>query len=141
MLGRLAQYLDQAEALAEQVRSALVYPIVLLVMAGLSIVVLLTVVVPQFTPLFESAGAELPLLTRVVIATGDAAQRYWWLLLIALAALRLAGAPPVPAGREPRPDRPLAADACRCSAGCWPRSTRRASPARWARCSPTACRS
>ena len=87
VLARLAQYLDQAESLAEQVRSALVYPIVLLVMAGLSIVVLLTVVVPQFTPLFESAGAELPLLTRVVIATGDAAQRYWWLMLIGLAAL------------------------------------------------------
>ena len=68
VLGRLAQYLDQTEQMAEQVRSALVYPIVLLVMAGLSIAVLLTVVVPQFTPLFESAGAELPLLTRVVIA-------------------------------------------------------------------------
>jgi general secretion pathway protein F len=44
-------------------------------------------VVPQFTPLFESAGAELPLLTRVVIAAGDGAQRYWWLILLALAAL------------------------------------------------------
>ena len=72
--------------LAEQVRSALIYPIVLLVMSGLSIVVLLTAVVPQFTPLFESAGAELPLLTRVVITTGDAAQRYWWLLLVGLLA-------------------------------------------------------
>jgi len=87
VLARLAEYLEQAEALAEQVRSALVYPLVLLVMAGLSILVLLTVVVPQFTPLFESAGAELPLLTRVVIATGDAAQRYWWLILAALALL------------------------------------------------------
>ena len=87
VLARLAQYLDQAEALAEQVRSALVYPIVLLVMAGLSILVLLTVVVPQFEPLFESAGAELPLLTRVVIAAGDGAQHYWWLILLALAAL------------------------------------------------------
>src|SRR5262245_21782784 len=86
VLGRLAQYLDQAEQMAEQVRSALVYPIVLLVMSGLSIGVLLTVVVPQFTPLFESAGAELPLLTRVVIAGGDAAQHYWWLLLLALLA-------------------------------------------------------
>jgi general secretion pathway protein F len=86
VLGRLAQYLDQAEGLAEQVRSALVYPLVLLVMSGLSIVVLLTAVVPQFTPLFESAGAELPLLTRVVIGAGDAAQRYWWLLLLGLLA-------------------------------------------------------
>jgi general secretion pathway protein F len=87
VLAQLAQYLDQAEALAEQVRSALVYPIVLLVMAGLSILVLLTVVVPQFMPLFESAGAELPLLTRIVIAAGDGAQRYWWLILIGLALL------------------------------------------------------
>jgi general secretion pathway protein F len=87
VLARLAQYLDQAEALAEQVRSALLYPIVLLIMAGLSIVVLLTVVVPQFTPLFESAGADLPLLTRVVIAVGDGAQRYWWLALTGLLVL------------------------------------------------------
>jgi general secretion pathway protein F len=87
VFGRLAHYLDQAEVLAEQVRSALVYPIVLLIMAGLSILVLLTVVVPQFTPLFESAGAELPLLTRLVIGTGEAAQRYWWLMLLGLAAL------------------------------------------------------
>jgi general secretion pathway protein F len=86
VLGKLAQYLDQAELVAQQVRSALVYPIVLLAMSGLSIMVLLTVVVPQFTPLFESAGAQLPLLTRVVIAGGDAAQRYWWLLLIGLLA-------------------------------------------------------
>lgn len=84
VLGRLAQYLDQAELLTEQVRSALVYPIVLLVVSGLSIVVLITVVVPQFTPLFESAGAELPLLTRVVVTGGEVAQRYWWLLLIGL---------------------------------------------------------
>src|SRR5919106_5436118 len=64
VLARLADYLENAERLAEQVKSALVYPIILLVMAGLSIVVLLAVVVPQFTPLFESAGAELPALTR-----------------------------------------------------------------------------
>ncbi|MGH6943468.1 MAG: type II secretion system F family protein [Geminicoccaceae bacterium] len=87
VLGRLAQYLEQTEVLAEQVRSALVYPIVLLIFSGLSIAILLTVVVPQFTPLFESAGADLPLLTRVVIAVGDAARHDWWLLLMGLLAL------------------------------------------------------
>jgi general secretion pathway protein F len=87
VLARLAAYLENAEKLAEQVRSALVYPIFLLVMAGLSILVLLTVVVPQFTPLFESAGAELPLLTRIVVGAGAVMQRYWWLLLLALLAL------------------------------------------------------
>jgi general secretion pathway protein F len=87
VLARLADYLENAEKLAEQVKSALVYPIILLVMAGLSIVVLLTVVVPQFTPLFENAGAELPVLTRIVVGAGDLMQRYWWLLLVALALL------------------------------------------------------
>jgi general secretion pathway protein F len=82
VLARLADYLENAENLAEQVKSALVYPVILLVMAGLSILVLLTVVVPQFTPLFESAGAELPLLTRIVVSVGDLMQQYWWMLLL-----------------------------------------------------------
>jgi len=82
VLARLTDYLESAEKLAEQVKSALVYPIILLVMAGLSIVVLLTVVVPQFAPLFENVGAELPLLTRIVVGVGDVMQRYWWILLV-----------------------------------------------------------
>lgn len=82
VLGRLASFLDQAEALHEQVRSALVYPVLVLVIAGLSIVVLLTVVLPQFTPLFEGAETELPLLTRGLIGLGDFMQRYWWALML-----------------------------------------------------------
>jgi general secretion pathway protein F len=82
VLARLAQHLDQAEALSEQVRSAMIYPALLLFMAGLSIVILLTVVLPQFTVLFENAEAELPLLTRVVIALGAFVQRGWWLILL-----------------------------------------------------------
>ncbi|HEX6144124.1 MAG TPA: type II secretion system F family protein [Geminicoccaceae bacterium] len=89
VLARLAVYLDSAEVLAERVRSALVYPVILLVMAGLSIAILLTVVLPQFTTLFESAEAELPLLTRVVIGLGDFVQQTWWLILLALAAFAL----------------------------------------------------
>lgn len=89
VLARLAQHLDQAEALSEQVRSAMVYPVLLLFMAGLSIVILLTVVLPQFTVLFENAEAELPLLTRVVIGLGGFVQRGWWLILLAIAGLVL----------------------------------------------------
>jgi len=83
VLGRLARYLDEAEALREQVKSALVYPVILLVLAVVSIVILLTVVLPQFTPLFENAGAQLPWLTRAVMLVGDAVQRWWWLMLLA----------------------------------------------------------
>ncbi len=81
VLSRLARYLDEAEALREQVKSALIYPALLLILAAVSIVILLTVVLPQFTPLFENAGARLPWLTRAVIAVGDGVQHYWWLLL------------------------------------------------------------
>lgn len=89
VLARLAQYLDRSQALAEQVRSALVYPVILLVMAGVSVIILLTVVLPQFTALFESAGAELPLLTRIIIGLGAFVQQTWWLMLVALAAFAL----------------------------------------------------
>jgi general secretion pathway protein F len=89
VLSRLAQFLDQNEQLTQQVKSALVYPFMLLAMAGLSVVILLTVVVPQFTPMFETAGAELPLLTRIVVGLGEAAQSYWWLGLIVVTALAL----------------------------------------------------
>jgi general secretion pathway protein F len=91
VLTRLAEYLDSNERLNEQVKSALVYPIMLMVMASVSIVVLLALVVPQFTPLFESAGAELPALTRVVVGLGDAAKNYWWLGLLILFGLWLWG--------------------------------------------------
>lgn len=84
VLARLAQHLDQAEVLSEQVRSAMVYPVLLLMMAGLSVVILLTVVLPQFSTLFESAEAELPLLTRMIIASGEFVQRAWWLIGLGL---------------------------------------------------------
>ncbi len=84
VLLRLAQFLDQSEQLTQQVKSALVYPIMLMFMAGVSAVILLTLVVPQFTPLFETAGAELPLLTRIVVGLGEAAERYWSSRLIQL---------------------------------------------------------
>lgn len=89
VLTRLAQFLDQSEQLTQQVKSALVYPIMLLIMAGVSVMILLTLVVPQFTPLFEQAGAELPLLTRLVVGLGEAAEAYWWLALILAAGLVL----------------------------------------------------
>jgi len=89
VLSRLAQFLDQSEQLAQQVKSALVYPIMLMIMAGVSVMILLTLVVPQFTPLFDEAGADLPLLTQMVVSLGEAAERFWWLALIAVIGLAL----------------------------------------------------
>lgn len=86
VLGRLADYLERAAELKETITSALVYPAILLFVAGLSVILLLVFVVPQFAVLFEDMGAALPLPTRIVIAVGDLFRDYWWAML-AVAAL------------------------------------------------------
>ncbi len=86
-LGRLADARARRERLAAAVASALIYPAVLLAAAGLSLIVLLAVVVPQFEALFRESAAELPLLTRIVVGTGAALRDWGW-----VAALALAGA-------------------------------------------------
>jgi general secretion pathway protein F len=86
VLGRLSEFLEKSQALRESIKTALYYPVFLLTMAALSIVILLTFVIPEFEPLFESAGAALPISTRVLVAAGDAIRNYGWLMLVALAA-------------------------------------------------------
>lgn len=84
VLSRLAEFLEKSQNLRETVRTALYYPIFLLIMAVISIVILLSFVVPEFKPLFESAGAALPLSTRVLVATGDFIRDYGWVIFLVL---------------------------------------------------------
>jgi general secretion pathway protein F len=90
VLSRLADALEQAEALKETVRSALAYPALVLLVAIGSLAVLLTVVLPEFRPLFESSGAELPASTAALIALGEFLSGYWWAILLLLLLLGLA---------------------------------------------------
>jgi general secretion pathway protein F len=88
-LERLLDYLERSRELREKITSALIYPSILLVVAGLSVVILLTLVVPQFRPIFEEMGSALPLATRFVLVISDFIGGYWWLavLLIVVAVL------------------------------------------------------
>jgi len=85
-LTRLADYLERSKSLKESVVNALIYPIILVFMVIGSLVLLLGYVVPQFTPLFADLGADIPILTRVVMSVGDTVNSYWYLLLIGLVA-------------------------------------------------------
>jgi general secretion pathway protein F len=76
---RLTEFLERSKALRESITSALIYPIILLVVAGLSVIILLTFVVPQFQQLFADAGKALPMATQVVMVVGEAVRGYWWL--------------------------------------------------------------
>ena len=85
VLIRLADYLERTAELRETITSALVYPAILLVVAGLSVIMLLVFVVPQFATLFDDMGAALPLPTRIVVGAGDLFRNYWWAMLAVLA--------------------------------------------------------
>ncbi|MEO3430510.1 type II secretion system F family protein [Pelagibius sp. CAU 1746] len=85
VLERLADFLERAQETKGKLRSALIYPIFLLVTAGASLAILLTFVIPAFQPMFEDAGTELPLVTQIVIGFGAVVRQAWWIILLALA--------------------------------------------------------
>jgi len=92
VLRRLNEFLERSQALRETVTSALIYPIILLTVSALSVIILLTFVVPQFQRLFADAGKTLPLATQIVIAVGDGFRYYWWagaiVIVLIVAAVR-----------------------------------------------------
>ncbi|MEE4637863.1 MAG: type II secretion system F family protein [Wenzhouxiangella sp.] len=80
-LARMAEYMERAKELKDGVVSALIYPALLVVLAIASLILLMVYVIPQFTPMFEDFGGELPLLTQIVVGVGDVLQNYWWALI------------------------------------------------------------
>ncbi|MBP0494948.1 type II secretion system F family protein [Roseomonas sp. SG15] len=85
-LERLAGLLERQRALAAGIRSAMIYPSILLVAAIGSIALLLTSVLPQFVPLFEQNGASLPASTQFLVDAGHAVSAYGLYGLLALLA-------------------------------------------------------
>ncbi|MGE5925752.1 MAG: type II secretion system F family protein [Gemmatimonadota bacterium] len=84
ILLRLATFLEKNDALVRKVKGAMVYPGVIMAVAGIAIAVLLVFVIPTFSEMFASAGMELPLPTRVVIALSDFLIGFWWAILAAI---------------------------------------------------------
>lgn len=86
VLNRLAVYKEKSAALKAKVKSAMTYPIAVLVIAFVITGVLMIFVVPTFAELFSSFGAELPMPTRIVIGISEWAQARWWLVLAVIGA-------------------------------------------------------
>lgn len=87
VLGRLADYLEGQQRLRNRVLSILAYPLVMLGFAGVVVVALVTVVLPQITSLLASLDQPLPFYTQVIITLSEVARSWWW--AFALAALAL----------------------------------------------------
>jgi type IV pilus assembly protein PilC len=82
ILKRLATYIEKAVKLAAQVKSAMIYPVAVVVIAGGVVGVILWKVIPTFAQLFAGLGADLPLPTRVVIALSDNLVRFFPFIFI-----------------------------------------------------------
>ena len=79
-LVRLSEFMNHSRDLRQSVQSALMYPMVLVVVAFLSLLLVLGYVIPRFSRLFEDAGQTLPALTAFVVSTGELVSGYWWVL-------------------------------------------------------------
>jgi type IV pilus assembly protein PilC len=78
LLDRLATYMEKTQAIISKIKSALFYPVSILVVAFVITAVIMIFVIPAFKELFSSFGADLPAPTLVVMAISDYFVSYWW---------------------------------------------------------------
>ena len=86
ILKRLATYIEKSVKLKGQIKSAMIYPVAVIVIATLVVGVILWKVIPTFASLFAGLGAELPLPTRVVIAASNGLVRFGPIIIVAICA-------------------------------------------------------
>ena len=80
LLDRLAVYMEKTEAIKSKIKSALMYPISVIIVAFVVVAVIMIFVIPSFKQVFSSFGADLPGPTLFVIAISEFFTEYWWLI-------------------------------------------------------------
>jgi len=78
LLDRLATYMEKTQAIISKIKSALFYPVSIIVVAFVITAVIMIFVIPAFKDLFDSFGADLPAPTLIVMALSDFFVRFWW---------------------------------------------------------------
>ncbi|MEJ8846488.1 type II secretion system F family protein [Variovorax rhizosphaerae] len=81
LLDRLATYMEKTEAIKSKIKSALMYPTSVIVVAFVVVAVIMIFVIPAFKQVFSSFGADLPAPTLIVMAISEFFVSYWWLML------------------------------------------------------------
>ncbi|MBI4844589.1 MAG: type II secretion system F family protein [Nitrospirae bacterium] len=84
-VSKMTAYLESTQTMKEDVQSALIYPVILTVVGGGTVIILLTFVVPMFSQIFADMEAALPLPTKILLVVSEWFRFYWW-ALISLAA-------------------------------------------------------
>ena len=87
VLDRLSIFLENSEELRDYIRASMVYPLFLVFVGGISIIVLLTFVVPKFSLIFSDMGQAIPTTARFLLGLSDILRNYWFILLGGLGGL------------------------------------------------------
>jgi type IV pilus assembly protein PilC len=87
ILQRLSQYIEKIVKLRGAVRSAMVYPVAVILIAVGVVWIILWKVIPTFAVLFEGLGAKLPLPTRITIGLSHFIGAWWWLVFLAIGGI------------------------------------------------------
>ena len=80
LLDRLATYMEKTEAIKSKIKSALMYPVSVIIVAFVVVTIIMIFVIPAFKEVFTSFGADLPAPTLFVIGLSDTFVRWWWLI-------------------------------------------------------------
>ena len=86
VLERLSDYLERAQSVRDELISAMMYPLFVTLVMGMSMTFLLTFVVPKFTDLFATSGKAMPLPTQLLLGLSNLLAAYWWVLAVVVAA-------------------------------------------------------
>jgi general secretion pathway protein F len=79
VLDKLGEFLETSKELKDHVVSAMIYPTILVLTGGASIIVMLTFVLPRFSVIFAELGNALPFSTQVLLALSNGLKSYWWI--------------------------------------------------------------
>lgn len=90
ILERLTQYLERQEEISKKVSGALTYPLIQIGVICLVVIVIMTTVIPQLQPMLKSAGTEMPIATKILLAGSTIITQYYLALLIALISIAVA---------------------------------------------------
>ncbi|MEN3308593.1 MAG: type pilus assembly protein PilC [Micromonosporaceae bacterium] len=90
VLDQLARYLERDLEARRRVKSALIYPMMIVIMSVVTVTVLSSFVLPRFKTFFASLDAKLPLPTRMLLAFTDFLTQWWWALMVGAGAVALA---------------------------------------------------
>ena len=81
VLDKLGEFLETSKELKDHVVSAMIYPTILVLTGGASIIVLLTFVLPRFSVIFSELGSALPLPTQILLTLSNGLKSYWYIAL------------------------------------------------------------